>query len=133
MSVKVIKNRVFDGVKTYEVDDVIEGLSENDKSQLVSDGIVEYIGTRPEIKKYKLVNNINKKVETLVNSVGTEDDLKGDTETDPIDELKLSEGEKPSIEGEEKLSDLIDPNSFALNSDDYLKASAPKGKKEKAI
>lgn len=120
MNVKVIKNKVFDGVKTYEVGDVIVGLSEKDESQLISDGIVEYLYEQ-EMKK------------DIDNGSDKEGDLKGDIQTAPIDEVTPSEDEKISPESEENLSDLIDPNTFALNPDDYLKSSAPKSKKEKAV
>jgi hypothetical protein len=120
MSVKVIKNKVFDGAKTYEVGDVIEGLSENDKSQLVLAGIVEYVYTSEKRKE-------------ISTNIGKEEDLKVDTEIAPSDETKLSEEEEISPESEEDLSDLIDPNSLALNTDDYIKNPASKNKKEKAF
>jgi hypothetical protein len=128
MSVKVIKNKVFDGIKTYEIGDVIEGLSENDKSQLVSDGVVEYIGVVPEIKKYRIGKGAIKKVEPLIDSIGKED-----TEKSPSNEVNSSEDEKTSTESEENLSEQIDPNSLALNPDDYIKTPASKNKKEKAV
>ena len=133
MSVKVIKNKVFDGIRTYEVGDVIEGLSENDKSQLVSEGIVEYVGIRSEIKKYRLVNNYKKEIDSLVGNIGKDDNLKVDTETVPIDEVNHSEDEKASPESEENLIELIDPNTFALNPNEYIKDPSPKGKKGKVV
>jgi hypothetical protein len=122
MSVKVIKHKVFDGNKTYEVGDVIKGLSEKDESQLVLSGIVEYVYTESEMKQDNMVNDIDKK-----------DELKGDTEIPPNGEESSSENEKTSTESGENQSDLIDPNSLALKPDDYVKDSSPKGKKEKVV
>jgi hypothetical protein len=103
MSVKVIRNRVFDGTKTHEVGAVIEGLSKNDESQLIKDGIVEYV---------------NKKEDTEISDEGEKDS---------------SEEKDISPEDEENISDIIDPNSFALNPDDYVKASPTKTKKNKVV
>lgn len=119
MSVRVIKNKVFDGVKTYEVGDVIEGLSENDKSQLVSDGIVEHVYTKPE-EIQEISEEINQ------NSIIAESPKVDEPLVDSIDKEDSTE-----VEGEEV--EAINIDSLALNADDYLKASAPKGKKRKAV
>lgn len=101
MSVKVIKNKVFDGTKLHDVGDVIEGLSEKDESQLFENGIVEYV---------------NKKE---------------DTKIPDEDEKVSSEEEDIPPEDEENISDIIDPNSFALNSDEYVNIPDVKSKKKK--
>jgi hypothetical protein len=49
MSIKVIKNRVFDGKKTYEVGATISKLSAEDEENLVESGVCEYIGKQKQV------------------------------------------------------------------------------------
>lgn len=98
MSVKVIKNRVFDGKKTYEIGDVIEGLSKKDEFQLVSEGIAEYTTAAQRSQG----SNSNETLE----EVGTKDD-----------NIDGKEGA-----GEVDSGPTIDPNSLALNTDEYVSA-----------
>ena len=107
MSVKVIKNRVFDGTNTYEVGDVIKGLSENDKSQLVSEGIVEYVHVIPALTP-KMIADIIEADEPIADIV---------------------EEKENNIEEDAKEEQMIDPNSFALNADEYAPAVETKKKK----
>lgn len=115
MSVKVIKNKVFDGKKTYEVGDVIKGLSENDEGQLILDGIAEYVGKKEDyILPGEAIDEPNDDIDIEITDDGEKDS---------------SENEDISTEIETSKSDLIDPNAFALNPDDYVKASPTKKKK----
>jgi len=99
MSVKVIKNKIFDGNKTHEVGDIITGLSEKDESQLISSGHIEYVYTKgDDVNTEKVADDLNVKVETL----------------DKVEEIT---------------SDAIDPSLLALNSDDYAAPVAAKVKK----
>lgn len=43
MGIKVVKNKIFHGSKTYEVGDIIEnGLSKEEEDSLVDSGVAEY-------------------------------------------------------------------------------------------
>lgn len=110
MSVKVIKNRVFDGTETYEVGDVIEGLSEKDESQLVSEGIVEYKMIHEE-----KTQRIDPKVNTEIPNAD-----------EPLVDSNIEEDYK-----EEGQVEMIDPNSFNLNADEYLNTPTSPAKKKK--
>lgn len=115
MPIKVIRNRVFDGNKTYEIGDVIKGLSKEEESQLVKGGIADY--HNEEINYIESKKEIDElKVDSKLPSEN------GDTDLPPEEESN----------GEENQSDIIDPNSLALNPDEYVEKSATKGKKGKA-
>jgi hypothetical protein len=117
LAIRVIKNRIFDGTKTYEIGETIKGLSEKEESQLVSDGIAEYTFIRQEEKqeKQEVKSDINN------NDINVENAL--------LDDNKVEEDNIINEEKEEEKNETIDPNSLVLNPEEYVKESASKNKK----
>jgi len=126
MAVKVIKNRVFDGNKTYEVGDTIKGLSEKEESRLVSGGIAEYLNN----EKVSAIEN--KKADNSQADNGNDNvtSFEGEENNDlPPENGEVNE--ELALETEEGETNTIDPDLLSLKPEDYVKNSPTKSNKGK--
>ena len=82
MSVRVIKNKIYDGKNTYEVGDIITGLTKKDESRLVLNEVAAYVD-----KKDLLPDAVADKVEddTTISEKDEED-----SSSDTIDPNSLA-------------------------------------------
>lgn len=113
MPIIVIDGKVRHSNITYEIGEIVEGLSEMDESRLVSLNVAKYVDLEENLDK--IPSDLNK---------------------DPVvipDDEENTDNTEISPDDEENTDNIIDLNSLALNPDDYVNASVDKTKKEKAI